>query len=116
MSKALADLEEQYLRLQKAQKLADAEVNKATSGASGSFNIDQKKQCQIEELGALQESAEKMLHVVGFALKFKKEQDGRKMTVSDVLEHVTKLEGMTSSLVAGMKCLRALAFCIKDKF
>ena len=106
-------LNEKWTRLSKAQKIAEKECGSCDDAG---FDFTGKKAAQLEELVGLQESAERMLANVAFVLKYKKEIDGKPFNMSEAWKSSFAMETMIQSLVAGVKCLRALYFCKKDGF
>ena len=104
---AINDLDEKYVRLQRAQKTGDAA---AEHGArQNSRSCSSKLMDIINDLNKKQETAEILLGKVSFVLKFKKTQNGDTLLVGQIQDTADEVEGLTKDIIEIIKMLKVLA-------
>ena len=109
LTKVLAKLDEETVRLGKAQKIAE----KATGQALHATRHTSKTRSCLEELMQAQETAELLCGQASFVVKFKKDSSGNLVTADFTVELCGQVTALTTELVQGVKCLRALCPDIK---
>ena len=104
---AITDLDEKYVRLQRAQKTADAASEHGARQMAGSCS--RKLTDIINELNRKQELAEILLGKVSFILKFKKQQNGATPSVGEAQDQADEVDGLTKDIIETIKMLKVLA-------
>ena len=104
---AINDLDEKYVRLQRAQKTRDAAAEQGAK--QNSRSCSQKIMNIITDLNRKQETAEILLGKVSFILKFKKHPNGGTPLVGEIQDMADEVEGLTTDIIEIIKMLKVLA-------